>query len=162
MGILPFKINYGYKLKILLSPKQVKKSNETAKERVKTLINLHKNFQEAVVFTQKHIKRYYNLKVSKGPDLKEGDKVQLLHKNFKSRRLSKKLDHVKLRLFRISRKITEVNYKLDLPVKIKIYLVQHVAILKPAHGNHELPLYEVDMYRGQKKDKWEVQKVVNY
>jgi hypothetical protein len=44
MGILLFKINYGYKLKILLSPKQVKKSSKTAKERVKTLINLYKNF----------------------------------------------------------------------------------------------------------------------
>jgi hypothetical protein len=43
MGISPFKANYGYKLKILLSPRQVKKSSETAKERVETLINLHKN-----------------------------------------------------------------------------------------------------------------------
>jgi hypothetical protein len=42
--MLPFKANYGYKLKILLSLKQVKKSSETAKERVKTLINLYKNF----------------------------------------------------------------------------------------------------------------------
>jgi hypothetical protein len=39
-----FKANYGYKLKILLSPKQVKNSSKTAKKRVKTLINLHKNF----------------------------------------------------------------------------------------------------------------------
>ena len=30
------------------------------------------------------MKRYYNAKRSKGPDLKEGDKVWLLHKNFKS------------------------------------------------------------------------------
>jgi hypothetical protein len=43
MGILLFKINYSYKLKISLLPKQVKKSSKTAKERVKTLINLHKN-----------------------------------------------------------------------------------------------------------------------
>jgi hypothetical protein len=43
MGTLPFKANYGYKLKISLSPKQVKKSSKTAKKRVKTLINLHKN-----------------------------------------------------------------------------------------------------------------------
>jgi hypothetical protein len=43
MGILLFKVNYGYKLKILLSPKQVKKSSKTVKERVKTLINLYKN-----------------------------------------------------------------------------------------------------------------------
>jgi hypothetical protein len=43
MGISLFKANYGYKLKILLSLKQVKKSSETAKERIKTLINLYKN-----------------------------------------------------------------------------------------------------------------------
>ena len=71
----PFKVNYGYELKILLSPKQAKKSSETVKERVKTFINLYKNFQEAIVFTQEYIKRYYNLKVSEGPDLKKGDKV---------------------------------------------------------------------------------------
>jgi hypothetical protein len=53
----------------------VKKSSKTAKERVETLINLYKNFQEVAVFIQEYIKRYYNLKVSKGPDLKEGDKV---------------------------------------------------------------------------------------
>jgi hypothetical protein len=39
-----FKANYGYKLKILLLPKQVKKSSKIAKERVVTLINLYKNF----------------------------------------------------------------------------------------------------------------------
>jgi hypothetical protein len=43
MGTSLFKVNYGYKLKISLSPKQVKKSSEIAKERVETLINLHKN-----------------------------------------------------------------------------------------------------------------------
>jgi hypothetical protein len=44
MGILLFKVNYSYKLKILLSPKQVKKSSETAKERVEIFINLYRNF----------------------------------------------------------------------------------------------------------------------
>jgi hypothetical protein len=43
MGISLFKANYGYKPKTLLSPKQVKKSSKTAKEKVETLINLHKN-----------------------------------------------------------------------------------------------------------------------
>jgi hypothetical protein len=43
MGISLFKANYGYELKILLLLKQVKKSNKTAKERVKTFINLYKN-----------------------------------------------------------------------------------------------------------------------
>ena len=41
--MLLFKVNYGYKLEILLSLQQVKKSSKTAKERVKTFINLYKD-----------------------------------------------------------------------------------------------------------------------
>ena len=83
--MLPFKANYGYKLKISLSLQQVKKSSEIAKERVETLINLYKDLQESAKIVQKYIKWYYNLKVSKGPDFKEGDKVWLLYKNISSR-----------------------------------------------------------------------------
>src|SRR6266581_3872723 len=108
------------------------------------------------------MKKYYNKKRSKGPNLKEGDKVWLLYKNFKSRQLSKKLDYVKLRLFMIAAKISEVIYKLDLPVKMKIYLVQHIIMLEPAKGNIKPLLYEMDMYRGQEKDKWDIQKVIGH
>ena len=68
-----------------LLPRQVKKSSKTAKEKVKTLINLYKNLQELAVLVQEYIKRYYNLKVSKGLNLKKGDKVWLLYKNILSR-----------------------------------------------------------------------------
>ena len=36
--MLLFKANYGYKLKILLTPQQAKKINKTAKERIEKLI----------------------------------------------------------------------------------------------------------------------------
>ena len=39
-----FKANYGYKLRILLLLKQAKKSSETVKERIETLIDFYKNF----------------------------------------------------------------------------------------------------------------------
>ena len=90
---------------------------------METLINLYKDFQELAKIVQEHMKRYYNLKVSKGLDFKKGDKVWLLYKNILSRWLSKKLDYIKLRPFKVKRKIIEVNYKLDLLVKIKIYPV---------------------------------------
>ena len=48
IGILLFKANYGYKLKISLSLQQVKKSSKTVKERVETLINLYKDLQKSV------------------------------------------------------------------------------------------------------------------
>jgi len=69
------------------------------------------------------MKKYYNLKKSKGLDLKEGNKVWLLYKNFKSRQLSKKLDYVKIGPFKIAEKNLEVIYRLNLPAKIKIYPV---------------------------------------
>ena len=53
----------------------MKKSSETAKERVKTFINLYKNLQESAKIVQKRIKRYYNLKVFKGLDFKKGNKI---------------------------------------------------------------------------------------
>ena len=89
------------------------------------------------------MKKYYNRKRSKGSALKEGDKVQLLYKNFKSRQLSKILNYIKLGLFKVVVKVIEVMYKLDLLAKIKIYLVQHIVMLKL-------------VYRGQKEDKQDI------
>ena len=108
------------------------------------------------------MKKYYNQKRSEGPDLKEGNKVQLLYKNFKSRCLSKKLDYIKLGLYRIKEKLLEVVYRLDLPAKIKIYLVQYIVILELATGKIKPLVYKIETYRGQEEDKWDIQKIINY
>jgi len=94
------------------------------------------------------MRKYYNLKKSKGLDLKEGDKVWLLYKNFKSRRLSKKLDYIKIGPFKIVEKILEVMYRLDLLAKMKIYLVQHIIMLEPAYRDLVLLAYKEDIYKG--------------
>jgi hypothetical protein len=67
-----------------------------------------------------------------GPTLKEGDKVYLLQKNVATKRLSDKLDHKKLGLFKIVEIKSLVNYRLKLPRTIKIHLVFYVSLLKPA------------------------------
>ena len=92
--------------------------------------------------------KYYNLRRSKGLNLKKGDRVQLLYRNFKSRRLSKKLDYVRLGLFKIVVKILEVIYRLNLLVRIKIYPIQYITILELVYRDIELPIYKVDIYRG--------------
>jgi len=74
--------------------------------------------------------------------------VWLLYKNFKLRWLSKKLDYVKIGLFKIAGKFSEVMYKLDLPAKIKIYSVQHIIMLELAHKDLVLLAYKEDTYRG--------------
>ena len=79
-----FETNYGYAFRTLLLPKQAKKSSNVAKERIKKLMTLHKELCESAKMVQEKIKMYYNKKRSEGPDLKKGDKVWLLHKNFKN------------------------------------------------------------------------------
>jgi len=69
------------------------------------------------------MKKYYNFKKFKGLDLKKGNKMWLLYKNFKLRRLSKKLNYIKIGLFKIIVKILKVIYRLNLLKKIKIYLI---------------------------------------
>ena len=46
--MLLFKANYGYALKTSLSPKQMKKSSDIAKERAEKLVILHKELCESV------------------------------------------------------------------------------------------------------------------
>ena len=56
-------------------------------------------------------------------------------------------------LFKIISKVTEVLYRLNLLLKIKIYPVHYITMLELAYGNHELLIYKQDMYKGHKEDK---------
>ena len=56
-------------------------------------------------------------------------------------------------LFKIISKVTEVLYRLNLLLKIKIYLVYYIAILEPVYGNYKLLIYKQDMYKGHEEDK---------
>ena len=47
----------------------------------------------------------------------------------------------------------EVLYRLDLLLKIKIYLVYYITILEPAYENHKLLIYKQDIYKGHEEDK---------
>ena len=45
-------------------------------------------------------------------------------------------------LFKIINKVIKVSYRLDLPLKIKIYLVYYIAILKLVYKNYKPLIYE--------------------
>ena len=62
--------------------------------------------------------------------------------------------------FKIISKVTEVLYRLDLLLKIKIHSVYYIAMLKPAHGNHKPLIYKQDTYKRHKKNKWPVKKIL--
>ena len=64
--------------------------------------------------------------------------------------------------FKIINKVIEVLYRLDLLLKIKIYPVHYIAMLKSVYRNHELLVYKQDIYKGHKKDKQLVKKILQY
>ena len=45
---------------------------------------------------------------------------------------------------------------------MKIYPIQHIAILELVYRNIKLLVYKADIYRGQKEDKQEVLKIISY
>ena len=56
-------------------------------------------------------------------------------------------------LFKIISKVIKVLYRLDLLLKMKIYLIHYIAILELAYANYKLLVYKQDLYKGYKKDK---------
>ena len=45
-------------------------------------------------------------------------------------------------LFKITNKVIEVSYRLDLPPKIKIHSVHYIAILELVYGNYKPLIYK--------------------
>ena len=84
------------------------------------------------MFYRTRITEYANRKRLKGLTLKGGDKVYLLRRNIKSDKPIKKLDIVKLGLFKILRKKGLVNYELELPKRMRIHLVFYISLLELA------------------------------
>ena len=75
------------------------------------------------------------------------------------KRLSKKLDFKRYRLFRIKKKVITFNYKLDLPINIKVQIkVFHVLLLKPTLKG---VLLKKKIKINTDKDKYNVKEVIN-
>ena len=45
---------------------------------------------------------------------------------------------------------------------MKIYPVQHIAMLELAHRDIEPLIYKQDTYKGRKEDKWPVKAIISY
>ncbi len=90
--------------------------------------------------------------------LKERDKIYLFTKNLKTRKLSKKLNYVKVESFFVKKTKKSINYELDLLKDAKVFLVFYILLLELA--NSITPLQETFRYKAQKKSKYEVKKIL--
>jgi two-component SAPR family response regulator len=77
--------------------------------------HLHEELSRDIEFITNKSLMYYNKKRLRGSTLSEGDLVYLLWKNIKIKRLSTKLDHTKLSLYKIRKVLGPLIYELKLP-----------------------------------------------
>jgi len=102
---------------------------------------------------------YYNNKQVKELIFQEGDYIYLFLQNLHSKRLSKKLNFKRYRLFKVKKKVATLNYKLDLPANLKVQTkVFRILLLKPALKG--VPLKKKIKVNAD-KDKYNVKEVIN-
>ena len=58
--------------------------------------------------------------------------VYLATKNIITKKPSKKLDYKYLGPYKVTKRISENNYQLDLPLKVRIYSIFYISLLKDA------------------------------
>jgi hypothetical protein len=104
--------------------------NQVVTLQVLDLKVFHEELVVDLVFFTKRIVSYYDGYCSIEPILKKKDKIYLIQRNIQTKQPNTKLDHKKLRLFRIKKVVKPVNYKLVLPKTINIYLVFYISFLE--------------------------------
>ena len=80
--------------------------------------------------------------------------IYLLTKNLKTKKISKKLNYVKIDLFLIKKQKKSINYELNLFLNIKIYLIFHVSLLKSANQNTLIQNTFHFQYKKKRKRNW--------
>ena len=110
-----FFTNYRYNTNLFLKLKKVTVLTEQTKITVNEMHKLYKKLKTDIEFLLHHSVFYHNQHHAEVSTLKKRDRVYLLWKNIKITRLSNKLDHVKIRPFKIIRNIKETSFELKLP-----------------------------------------------
>ena len=62
--------------------------------------------------------------------------------------------------FKTISKVIEVLYRLNLLLKIKIYLVYYITILELVYRNYKLLIYKQNTYKRYNEDKWLIKKIL--
>ncbi len=78
---------------------------------------------------------YANKKKDRKSTFKKRNKAYLLRQNIKMKRSSNKLNHTKLKSYKILKIKESINYKLDLLTFMKIHSIFHICFLKFADLN---------------------------
>ena len=124
---------------------------------------LHKKLKQDIKFLSHRLVFYHNKHHAGASMLKKRNKVYLLQKNIEITRSSNKLNHIKIRSFKIIRNIREASFKLKLLKDMQQkHLIFHISLLKPA-SDEVLVLEQVsDNYLMKQEDQYKVKKILKH
>ena len=106
---------------------------------------------------------YHNQHCAEALMLKKRDKVYLLQKNIKIIKLSNKLDHVKIRSFKIIRDIKEISFKLKLSEEMQWkHSVFHISLLKLALTEISILRKVLDNYLLKQEEWYEIKQILKH
>ena len=153
-----FFANFGQHVNIGM-PSRASLNTEKVLQHDKLLRQTHTMIRHYLQETSEKMQCQIDKKLKMAPQLKKGDKVYLLTKNWKTKKLkTKKLDNIKVRVFSVKEKTGPVNIKIQLPRDARVHPNFHISMIELA--DQSTPLQETFHYQPEEEQEFEVEQIL--
>ena len=153
-----FFANFGQHANIGM-PSRASPNTEKALQHDKLLQQTHMIIRHYLQETLKKIQCQIDKKLKMASQLKKGDKVYLLTKNWKPKKpKTKKLDNIKVRPFSVEEKTGPVNIKIQLPRDARVHPNFHILMIEPA--DQSTLLQKTFHYQPEEEQEFEVEQIL--
>ena len=160
---MPFFMNHEYNANLFQESKKAMILMKQVNITVTEMQMLHKELKQDIKFLLHRSTFYHNKHRFREPMLKKRNRVYLLQKNIETTRSSNKLNHVKIRLFKIIRNIKEVSFKLELSKEMQQkHSVFHISLLEPAPDTVPVLEQVSDDYLMKQEDQYKVESILKH
>ncbi len=156
-----FFVNYKFKSETFKKLCEFVQLAQKATLQIKQLQLLQKKLQKNIQFLSKCMTLYANKKRDRRFTLKKKNKVYLLRQNIKMKRSSNKLNHTKLKFYKILKIKESINYKLNLSAFMKIHLIFDICLLKIADLNTLIQTESSEIDSKNQNIEYEVEDILN-
>ena len=140
-------------------PSRASPNTEKALQHDKLLQQTHTMIRHYLQETSERMQCQIDKKLKMAPQLKKGDKVYLLKRNWETKKLkTKKLDNIKVRLFSVKEKTGPVNIRLQLLRDTQVHPNFHISMIKLA--DQSTPLQETFHYQPEEEQEFEAKQIL--
>ena len=140
-------------------PSRASPNTEKALQHDKLLQQTHMMMRHYLQETSERMQRQMDKKLKMAPQLKKGDKVYLLTRNWRTKKpRTKKLDYVKVGLFSVKEKTGPVNVRLRLPRDARVHPNFHISMIKLA--DQSTPLQETFHYQPEEEQEFKAKQIL--